>query len=193
MDELEITVFDEIKDYKEKIYFFNFRQWVFAIKIVALVIPTYLILKDKIGSEITSYIVIAIAGIFGFIGFVQIHELPAEKILPYWFRHYFMFAKPIHYMTDSEFEQLHQKKSKNNTNISKEEIKKNKLEIKEMREKQKREKILEKARKKYKVTETITENKEVTETKDNEKNVLTEKLSKLSKEEQELLLKLLER
>ena len=193
MDELEITVFDEIKDYKEKIYFFNFRQWVFAIIIVALVIPTYLILKDKIGSEITSYIVIAIAGIFGFIGFVQIHELPAEKILPYWFRHYFMFAKPIHYMTDSEFEQLHQKKSKNNTNISKEEIKKNKLEIKEMREKQKREKILEKARKKYKATETITENKEVTETKDNEKNVLTEKLSKLSKEEQELLLKLLER
>lgn len=193
MDELEITVFDEIKDYKEKIYFFNFRQWVFAIIIVALVIPTYLILKDKIGSEITSYIVIAIAGIFGFIGFVQIHELPAEKILPYWFRHYFMFAKPIHYMADSEFEQLHQKKSKNNTNISKEEIKKNKLEIKEMREKQKREKILEKARKKYKVTETITENKEVTETKDNEKNELTEKLSKLSKEEQELLLKLLER
>lgn len=193
MDELEITVFDEIKDYKEKIYFFNFRQWVFAIIIVALVIPTYLILKDKIGSEITSYIVIAIAGIFGFIGFVQIHELPAEKILPYWFRHYFMFAKPIHYMTDSEFEQLHQKKSKNNTNISKQEIKKNKLEIKEMREKQKREKILEKARKKYKVTETITENKEVTETKDNEKNELTEKLSKLSKEEQELLLKLLER
>ena len=193
MDELEITVFDEIKDYKEKIYFFNFRQWVFAIIIVALVIPTYLILKDKIGSEITSYIVIAIAGIFGFIGFVQIHELPAEKILPYWFRHYFMFAKPIHYMTDSEFEQLHQKKSKNNTNISKEEIKKNKLEIKEMREKQKREKILEKARKKYKVTETITENKEVTETKDNEKNELIEKLSKLSKEEQELLLKLLER
>ncbi len=193
MDELEITVFDEIKDYKEKIYFFNFRQWVFAIIIVALVIPTYLILKDKIGSEITSYIVIAIAGIFGFIGFVQIHELPAEKILPYWFRHYFMFAKPIHYMTDSEFEQLHQKKSKNNTNINKEEIKKNKLEIKEMREKQKREKILEKARKKYKVTETITENKEVTETKDNEKNELTEKLSKLSKEEQELLLKLLER
>lgn len=28
MDELEIIVFDEIKDYKEKIYFFNFRQWI---------------------------------------------------------------------------------------------------------------------------------------------------------------------
>ena len=98
MDNIEITVFDEIKDYKEKIYFFNFRQWAFAILIAALVIPTYILLKDKIGDEITSYIVIAIAGIFGFIGFVKIHELPAEKILPYWFRHYFLFAKPIHYI-----------------------------------------------------------------------------------------------
>lgn len=194
MDELEITVFDEIKDYKEKIYFFNFRQWVFAILIVGLVVPTYLILKDKIGEEITSYIIIAIAGILGFIGFVKIHQLPAEKILPYWFRHYLIFAKPIHYMTDSEYEQLHQKKGKKTANLSKEEIKKNKLEIKEMRKKQKQEQILMKARKKYNVTDQKEENKEVIETKDNDNNnELTEKLSKLSKEQQDLLLKLLER
>ena len=73
MDEIEITVFDEITDYKEKIYFFNFRQWIFAILIAVLVIPTYILLKDKIGEEPTSYIVIAIAGILGFIGFVKIH------------------------------------------------------------------------------------------------------------------------
>ncbi len=196
MDELEITVFDEIKDYKEKIYFFNFRQWVFAIIIVGLVVPTYLILKDKIGSEITSYIVIAIAGVFGFIGFVKIHELPAEKILPYWFRHYFVFAKPIRYMTDSEFEQLHQKKGKNRANLSKDEIRKNKLEIREMRKKQKQAKILEKAKRKYNIAEPkeeIKEIKEITETKNNENNELAEKLSKLSKEQQDLLLKLLER
>lgn len=193
MDELEITVFDEIKDYKEKIYFFNFRQWVFAILIAGIVIPTYLILKDKIGEEPTSYIIIAIAGILGFIGFVKIHELPAEKILPYWFRHYFIFAKPIHYMTDSEFEKLHQKKGKKNTGLSKEEIKKNKLEIKEMKKKQKQEKILEKARKKYKVNEPKVENKEETEIKNNTNDELTKKLSSLSKEQQELLLKLLER
>lgn len=193
MDELEITVFDEIKDYKEKIYFFNFRQWVFAILIAGIVIPTYLILKDKIGEEPTSYIVIAIAGILGFIGFVKIHELPAEKILPYWFRHYSIFAKPIHYMTDSEFEKLHQKKGKKNAGLSKEEIKKNKLEIKEMKKKQKQEKILEKARKKYKVNEPKVENKEETEIKNNTNDELTKKLSSLSKEQQELLLKLLER
>ena len=48
MDNIEITVFDEIKDYKEKIYFFNFRQWIFAILIIIAVVPTYLILKEKI-------------------------------------------------------------------------------------------------------------------------------------------------
>ena len=53
MDNIEITVFDEIKDYKEKIYFFNFRQWIFAILIIIAVVPTYLILKEKIGEEAT--------------------------------------------------------------------------------------------------------------------------------------------
>lgn len=199
MDNIEITVFDEINDYKEKIYFFNFRQWAFAILIVALVVPTYLLLKDRIGDEITSYIVIAIAGIFGFIGFVKIHELPAEKILPYWFRHYFNFAKPIHYITDEEFNLQHQKKRKKSINSNTENIKKSKSEIKELKKKQKKKKLLAKARKKYGVPETkLEQHKEVIkqETNNNEKNKeseLSQKLSKLSKEQQDALLKLLER
>jgi len=200
MDNIEITVFDEIKDYKEKIYFFNFRQWIFAILIILAVVPTYMILKDKIGEEPTSYIVIAIAGVLGFIGFVKIHELPAEKIMPYWFRHYFLFSKPIHYMSDEEYALQHQKKKKSRkkkekkTNISK-------IEIKEMKRKQKQDKMLEKARKKYskkleklKDNETIKEELKKTKEKDNSNNdELLDRLSKLSKEQQEALLKLLER
>ena len=143
MDNIEITVFDEIKDYKEKIYFFNFRQWVFAILIAALVIPTYILLKDKICEEATSYIVIAIAGSLGFIGFVKIHELPAEKILPYWFRHYFLFAKPIHYMSDEEYRLLHDKKNKGKVSKNAKLQTMNKKEIKELRKKQKQEKLEE--------------------------------------------------
>lgn len=196
MDNIEITVFDEIKDYKEKIYFFNFRQWAFAILIAALVIPTYILLKDKIGDEITSYIVIAIAGVFGFIGFVKIHELPAEKILPYWFRHYFLFAKPIHYMSDEEYRILHDKKNKRKVSKSAKLQTMNKKEIKELRKKQKQEKLLMKAKKKYGITENTeiigsNETKEKAKSKDNDE--LVEKLSKLTKEEQEILLKLLGR
>lgn len=203
MDNIEITVFDEITDYKEKIYFFNFRQWVFAILIIIAVVPTYLILKDKIGEEPTSYIIIAIAGILGFIGFVKIHELPAEKIMPFWFRHYFLFAKPIHYVTDKEYELQHQKKNRNKL-IKNNKSKVTKAEIKEIKQKQRQEKMLEKARKKYgkklnkveKETikkEKIKEKNEIKKSDNLRKDELSKKLSKLSKEQQEALLKLLER
>lgn len=195
MDEIEITVFDEIKDYKEKIYFFNFRQWIFAILIAVIVIPTYIILKDKIGEEITSYIVIAIAGSLGFIGFVKIHELEAEKILPYWFRHYFLFAKPIHYISDEEYKLLHEKKKKGKKSKSRQMQKIDKQSAKEIKRKQKQEKLLMKAKKKYGITENVeiirsNKTKDKIDKKDNE---LIEKLSKLTKEEQEVLLKLLGR
>lgn len=194
MDNIEITVFDEITDYKEKIYFFNFRQWAFAILIAVIVIPTYLLLKDKIGEDITSYIVIAIAGVLGFIGFVKIHELPAEKILPYWFRHYFLFAKPIHYITDEEYRLLHDKKNKklNKSKPKKEKVKVSKSEIKELKKAKKQEKLLEKARKKYTKIEKKKEIVKEKKKKDSSEE-LNKKLSKLTKEQQEALLKLLER
>jgi hypothetical protein len=71
-----------------------------------------------------------------------------------------------------------------------------KKEIKELRKKQKQEKLLMKAKKKYGITENTeiigsNETKEKEETKDNDE--LVEKLSKLTKEEQEILLKLLGR
>lgn len=206
MDNIEITVFDEINDYKEKIYFFNIRQWIFSILIVAIVVPTYLLLKDKIGEDATSYIIIAIAGVLGFVGFVKIHELPAEKILPYWFRHYFCFSKPIKYLTDEEFKQLRQKKKQKvkkgkKVKKSKAEIieikqqkKQAKIEIKEEKRKQKEAKILEKAKKKYATKNTKSKKKETIEKpkKDNT-DELIKKLSKLPKEQQDALLKLLER
>ena len=196
MDNIEITVFDEITDYKEKIYFFNFRQWAFAILIAVIVIPTYLLLKDKIGEDVTSYIVIAIAGILGFVGFVKIHELPAEKILPYWFRHYFLFAKPIHYITDEEYRLLHDKKNKKlnkkKNKPKKEKVKVSKSEIKELKKAKKQEKLLEKARKKYTKIEKKKEIVKEKKKKDSSEE-LNKKLSKLTKEQQEALLKLLER
>ena len=193
MDDIEITVFDEIKDYKEKIYFFNFRQWIFAILIAVIVIPTYIILKDKIGEEITSYIVIAIAGSLGFIGFVKIHELEAEKILPYWFRHYFLFAKPIHYISDEEYKLLHEKKKKGKKSKSHQMQKIDKQSAKEIKRKQKQEKLLMKAKKKYGITENAeiirsNKTKDIIEKTDKKDNELIEKLSKLTKEEQEVLL-----
>lgn len=192
MDNIEITVFDEINDYKEKIYFLNFRQWIFAILIVGLVIPTYILLKDKIGEDITSYIVIAIAGVLGFIGFVKIHELPAEKILPYWVRHYFFFAKPIHYITDEEYEKLHQRRNKNRKK-SNTKNQKTKISNEKIKDKKKQEKLIKKINKKNKKSKQEKYNTKTIEKNENSESELSKKLSKLTKEEQEILLKLIER
>lgn len=200
MDNIEITVFDEINDYKEKIYFFNFRQWIFAIIIVALVVPTYIFLKDRIGDEITSYIVILIAGIFGFLGFVKIHELPAEKILPYWIRHYLFFAKPVYYMTDKEYEKLHEKKKKLKSKANTKKEKLAKAEIKESKPKQKPKRVLDKnnnmSKKKVnknKIEKTKNNTIETIEKNENNESELVERLSKLTKEQKDVLFKLLER
>lgn len=195
MDDIEIIIFDEINNYKEKIYFFNFRQWIFSLLIVATVIPTYLLLKQRIGEEITSYIVIIEAAVIGFIGFAKIHELQAEKILPYWFRHYFCFGKVIPYVSEEEYERQHQRRNKKRVKKKKEEktIKSEKQQIKQQIRKQKRQqKLLNKAKKKYKVV--VDENrKELVIPKIEKEDELINKFSKLSKEQQEAIFKLLER
>ena len=99
-------------------------------------------------------------------------------------------------MSDEEYRLLHDKKNKRKVNKDAKLQTMNKKEIKELRKKQKQEKILMKAKKKYGITENAeiigsNETKEKEESKDNDE--LVEKLSKLTKEEQEILLKLLGR
>ena len=108
MDEIEIQVFEEYNDYHEKIGIMTLRQWLFSALMLIIVIPTYILLPKYtfITSDMASYIVIIEAAIIGFIGFVKIHKLPAEKIIPYWYRHYFVFNKPLKYMTTKEYQKM---------------------------------------------------------------------------------------
>lgn len=112
MDKLEIQIFDEITNYKEKFGMFTVRQWLFVVLIAICVIPTYIFFPKLIGDDITSYVIMIEAAIIGFIGFVPVHNLPAEKIIPYWIRHYFYFNKPLKYMTLCEYQELKESKKK---------------------------------------------------------------------------------
>lgn len=175
MDEIEIRVFGEISDYKEKIYFLNFRQWLFSILTVIVVVPTYIVLKNRIGKEITSYIVIVIAAILGFLGFIKIHELPAEKLLPYLIRHIFFFNKPIIYIPEYELlEQVKNKRKKNEKSLN------SKMIVKKAN---KRKKLLEKARKKYGDIKKESTQDDTVE--------LIAKLKTLTKEQKEALFKII--
>lgn len=119
MDKFEIQIFDEITNYKEKFGFFTLRQWLFVVLIGICVIPTYIFLPKLIGEDITSWIVLFEAALIGFIGFVQIHNLPAEKLIPYWIRHYWHFNKPLKYMSLKEYQELKDNKKNNKSKTSK--------------------------------------------------------------------------
>lgn len=116
MEQLEIVIYGEIDDYKEKIKGLTVRQWVFAVLAIAVVVPTYILVPKytPLNTDVASYIVLVEALIIGFFGFIKIHNLNAEELVPYLYRHYVLFGKPIKYMTDREYAEIHDKNKKNN-------------------------------------------------------------------------------
>lgn len=171
MEDIEIQVFDEFTDYKEKLGALTLRQWIFSILGAIITIPTYIYLTKEIGEELASYVVILEGAIIGFFGFVKINHLSAEKILPFWIRHTFLFNKPITYMTIEEYKELKDKKNKKGKKSKREKISQ-KTKIQEI----KKEEIK---------TETVPEEKNITETTEKKGNKKQEK-RKLTKEEKDL-------
>ena len=123
MDRIEPRIHDEIKDYKEKFYNFTLRQWIFGILILITTVPLYLVLSPKIGSNIAGWLVILVAIPIGFVGFIPIQGLNAERIMFFWKRNYINFAKPILYKTEEELLQEKNGKKKKTvvSNVSKKE------------------------------------------------------------------------
>lgn len=151
MDRIEPRIHDEIKDYKEKFYNFTIRQWLFAILITIIVVPLYLFLSPIIGSDLTGWLVILVAGPIGFIGFIPIQGLNAEKMLFFWKRNYINFAKPILYKEENSLEP-----TINKTKISKTDKQKiqklqkeDKKRLKELKKERQRQRDLARAKKKF--------------------------------------------
>lgn len=156
MDRIEPRIHDEIKDYKEKFYNFTLRQWIFGILILITTVPLYLVLTPKIGSNLTGWLVIFVALPIGFIGFIPIQGLNAEKIIFFWKRNYINFAKPLVYKTEEELlQEKNKKKSKDKkvSTINKKEIKNlqkaEKLKQKELKKERKKQREIARAKKQF--------------------------------------------
>lgn len=155
MDRIEPRIHDEIKDYKEKFYNFTLRQWIFGILILITTVPLYLVLSPKIGSNIAGWLVILVAIPIGFVGFIPIQGLNAERIMFFWKRNYINFAKPILYKTEEEFLQEKNGKKKKTvvSNVSKKEQKNiqrlEKQKQKELQKERKKQREIARAKKKF--------------------------------------------
>lgn len=155
MDRIEPRIHDEIKDYKEKFYNFTLRQWIFGILILITTVPLYLVLSPKIGSNIAGWLVILVAIPIGFVGFIPIQGLNAERIMFFWKRNYINFSKPILYKTEEEFLQEKNGKKKKTvvSNVSKKEQKNiqrlEKQKQKELQKERKKQREIARAKKKF--------------------------------------------
>lgn len=98
---IEIKIPKEIRKYKEKVVGgLTLRQLIAVIITGSIVIPLYIFLKNIIGHQPTSYIVMFISIPFLLLGFYEKDGLKFEKYIVYFMKFYFLVPQKRKYLVE---------------------------------------------------------------------------------------------
>ena len=91
---VEVRIPKEITEYQEKIMFgLSIRQLICTVIAIVISVPSYILLMNKIGQELTGYIVIIEVAPLIAIGYLKPKGLKFEKVLLMFFKHQFGKSK----------------------------------------------------------------------------------------------------
>lgn len=196
MNEIEVKIHAEYSNYREKFYGLTLRQIIFGVLLVGVAVLTYIYSREYLGDDIASYLVILVSAPIGFLGFIPIQGLDAEKIIPYWWRNYMKFVKPLEYKTDKQILEEKNAMSKKYRYLEDGTVEKlSKAERREkakiLKEKKKQEKIEKKAKKNIKEVKQNIEEKDTSSIQSSSKKEIRQakKEEKAKKKQEKMLLK----
>ena len=104
---MEVKINKEIRNYKENVYFgLSLRQFVFSLIAVVIAVIIYLIFKNKLGTEITSWLCIISATPLILIGFVTYNGMKLEELISVYIKSKILTPKYLVFNTTIFYEEL---------------------------------------------------------------------------------------
>lgn len=106
MNDLEVKIPKEIRDYQESIFFgLSARQFIFSCAAVVVAVGVYFLFHKPLGTEIVSWLCILFAAPFAAIGFFRYNGMPFEKFALAWIRSEFLIPKKLVFRAENLYEQ----------------------------------------------------------------------------------------
>ena len=106
MNDLEVKIPKEIRDYQESIFFgLSARQFIFSCAAIGVAVGVYFSFRKPLGTEVVSWLCILCAAPFAAIGFFRYNGMPFEKFALAWIRSEFLMPKKLVFRAENLYEQ----------------------------------------------------------------------------------------
>lgn len=104
---MEVKINKEIRNYSENVYFgLSLRQFIFSLLSCIVAVVIYILFKNKLGTEITSWICIICVTPLVLLGFVNYNGMNLEELLVVIIKNKILTPKYLVYNPTNYYEEL---------------------------------------------------------------------------------------